>query len=202
MQPFTDVKLTLPAAAADRLTPIWGAGMGIATRAGITLTALLCDQLGIERTYVDRRIQTVFVNGRAVDLLDTVSLSDNDVVALSAAMPGLVGATFRKQGLLAPFREGISYRPTTPLSYDAGDIVIRLKLFNLVARELGTALLQRGVWVDGTRLDELITVLTDAGLLTDVSAEKDGQQIDLDQVTGLSTQAEWMALRVHWQQYK
>lgn len=200
MQSSLNVILTLPAAAADRLTPIWGSGVGIATQAGIMLMDLLCDQLGIDRTYVDNRIQTVFVNGRAVDQLETVSLSDKTVVALSAAMPGLVGATFRKQGLLAPFREGISHHPTTPLSNDSGDIVVRLKLFNLVARELGPALLQRGVCVEGVKLGELITLYTEASLLIDVTAEKDGRRFSMNEINSLTKRSEWIDLSVHWQQ--
>lgn len=199
MKSSVKVQLKLPALAADRFTAIWGAGVGIVTQSGILLTDLLCDQLGIDRSYVDNRIQTVFVNGRAVDRLETVYLSNRNVVALSAAMPGLVGATFRKQGLLASFREGISHHPTTPLSQDAGDIVVRLKLFNLVARELGPPLLQQGVRIKGKILEELITLLTDADLLIDVSAEKDGRKISMDGINSLTKLSEWIDLRVHWQ---
>ena len=51
-------------------------------------------------------IQTLFLNGKPVDNMAKVYVRDGDCLALSAAMPGLVGATMRSGGPLASFQVG------------------------------------------------------------------------------------------------
>ena len=55
-----------------RFMPIFAGGVTITTRDGIALDELLCKQLGFKPSYVDGRVQTIFVNSRAVDQLDQV----------------------------------------------------------------------------------------------------------------------------------
>jgi len=149
----------MPPAAADHFSILFSAGVGIKTIADISLSDLLCRQLGIAPEYVDQRIQTIFLNYRAVDRTEQVIVPAGAVLALSAAMPGLAGATFRKGGALAAFREDISYRdiPATPASGRQQETLITLKLFNLVARELGPHLLSLGVWIDSPTLKQLVS---------------------------------------------
>ncbi|ETR67301.1 MAG: hypothetical protein OMM_11748 [Candidatus Magnetoglobus multicellularis str. Araruama] len=71
-------------------------GFGITIQSGSTLKQLLCDQCNIPSDYIDRRIKTAFLNQKPVDNFDTVIVNDQDSLGLSGAMPGLVGATFRK----------------------------------------------------------------------------------------------------------
>ncbi len=127
-----------------------GQGVGIRTATGISLKVLLCDHLGVDPNYLEDRIQTILVNGRAVDHVDQVNISDGDVIALSAAMPGLVGTTLRKGGHLAPMRTEISQqRVTSDTIHGPGEGIITLKLFNMVAKEIGTKVLSRGIWLKG-----------------------------------------------------
>ncbi|MBI5061926.1 MAG: hypothetical protein HZB87_00195, partial [Desulfatitalea sp.] len=72
MQPAATLHLNLPPAAADQFGIAFSAGVGIKTMAGISLTDLLCRQLAIDPEYVDRRIQTIFLNHRAVDRTEQV----------------------------------------------------------------------------------------------------------------------------------
>jgi len=160
MKPSATLHIQLPPSAVDQFIPFFGSGVGIVSETGIPLMSLLCHQLGIDRQYVDQRIQTVFVNGRAVDRIDQVKLPANAVVALSAAMPGLVGAAFRKQGLLAGFRKDISHVHTLSIQDAHQQTVITLKLFNLVAKELGPGLLQRHIWVKGKILADFLQTLS------------------------------------------
>jgi hypothetical protein len=129
-------------------------GGEIQTTAGVTLRELLCDRLVFDRNYIDKRVQTIFHNFKAVDRIDQVRIEDGDVVALSAAMPGLAGATLRKAGVLAAFRKDISHSDTAEHSGSHQKASVTLKLFNLVAQELGAHLLRQGVWVRPDRLLE------------------------------------------------
>lgn len=54
--------------------------------------------LGLPHFYVEERIQTLLLNGLAVDDPDTAVLESGARLALSAAMPGVLGATLRRGG--------------------------------------------------------------------------------------------------------
>ena len=114
----------------------------------VTIRELLCEQLGISEDYVDHRIQTIFLDGKAVDDVDTAIVASGSKLALSAAMPGLVGITFRKGGFYAALRSSISYSKTDDLAVKGGGEII-LKLFNMVAKELGPDLLKEGIRIEG-----------------------------------------------------
>ena len=122
-------------------------GFFVTVETGVSLQNVLCDQLGIDRDYLNDRIKTIFLDGQAVDDVARTVVESCAVVAISAAMPGLVGAMMRKGGLYAGLRSGISYQAT-----DARGVVepgvIQLKLFNLVAKELGPHFLAQGIQLD------------------------------------------------------
>ena len=122
-------------------------GFKLTVKTGLTVRELLCGQLGVSGDYFDNRIQTIFLDGKAVDDVDAAWVHENSRLALSAAMPGLVGATFRKGGRYASLRSSISYAKTkTPGVRGEGKIT--LKLFNMVAKELGPVFLRKGVIID------------------------------------------------------
>lgn len=110
----------------------------------------LAGQLGIDPDYVRDQIATVFVDGAVVDDLETATLRPGATLTLSAAMPGLVGATLRKGGFYSVMRSEISWKADDDArqQLDGPPNTIRLKLFNTVLREIGPTLLQRGVLVD------------------------------------------------------
>jgi hypothetical protein len=107
----------------------------------------LCHHLGLEPEFVEHVITTIFLNGKPVDNLDKARLGHGDTLALSAAMPGLVGATMRRQGLVASFRSNISYREPARRERPGESVAIALKLFNLMIEALGPALLKGGVLI-------------------------------------------------------
>jgi len=119
---------------------------------GCTIRSLLCDQFGLDPEYVDTRIQTVFLNGKPVDRMEEAIVPDQSVIALSAALPGLLGATLRKSGAYASLREGITHTESgaqqapTPGS-------ITLRVFNVLLPELAPRILQVGVRVRAERLE-------------------------------------------------
>ena len=129
-------------------------GVGVTIEAGTSLEDLLCCQWQIDRAYVMNRISTLFLDGKPVDDLPTAVVRDGATLALSGAMPGLIGATMRRGGVLASFRSGITYCPADETS-QSGSGRITLKLFNLLIDELGPGFLARGIWVPHRRLAEI-----------------------------------------------
>ena len=138
-------------------TPYWAEFSRLLQRGVFCPIAARCSvqdyltrQLGIDPDYVRDRIATVFVDGSVVDDLETTTLRPGSALTLSAAMPGLVGASLRKGGFYAAMRSEISWKgddeARRPL--DGPPNTIRLKLFNTVLQEIGPTLLRRGVLVD------------------------------------------------------
>lgn len=126
-------------------------GVTLPITTGGTLKDTVCRQLGVAEDYFEERIQTIFLNFKAVDEPDKARVNAGAIVALSAAMPGLVGATMRRGGTYASLRSSISFAETD------GDIqrqrgLITLKLLNMVGRELGPAFLANGVYLAGEQL--------------------------------------------------
>jgi hypothetical protein len=83
--------------------------------------------------------------------VDTAILRDGCTLALSAAMPGLLGATMRKGGRYAAFRRDISQRTDEKQVRETSGRVT-VKMFNMVARELGPRFLEKGVEIHGRDL--------------------------------------------------
>lgn len=105
---------------------------------GCSIRELLCDQLGIDEGYLQKRISVIFLDGCPVDDIDKTLVKDKSVIALSAQLPGLVGAAMSRQGLIAPFRSSISAQTQQTTNRQKG--TIRLKLFNSLINELGSSL--------------------------------------------------------------
>jgi hypothetical protein len=124
-------------------------------RTGVSVRTFLCEDLGLSAHFLETRVQTVFLNGKAVDDLSTAVVKDGSVLALSAAMPGLLGATLRRGSYYAAMRGEISYQAGDE-AVQHGEGTIRLKLFNLLVREVGSVLLKKGILVPGTDLQEFL----------------------------------------------
>ena len=132
-----------------------GHGFRLNVQTGCSVKELLCVQLGIHEDYVTQRIQTIFLNAKVVDEADAAIVHDDATLALSGAMPGLVGAILRSGGFYAPMRSQISHEMNSQSS-DSATGKITLKLWNLVVKELGPTFLERGVWVQGKEVQLLI----------------------------------------------
>ncbi|MSN26469.1 MAG: hypothetical protein GJV46_11460 [Geobacter sp.] len=152
--------------APDRLNaffPLLQRGVTVPAIMGCSLRSLLCDQFAIPSDYVTDRITTIFINNRPLDDLDTTIIEDGLRVTLSAAMPGLVGATMRRGGFYAALRQGISHVGSNRQTADEMGVV-RLKLFNLLLPELGPLILARGLLLEQDELDELLMRLPELSL--------------------------------------
>jgi hypothetical protein len=140
--------MTIKAESVPRFFSLLSGGFSFIVKAGCSINNLLSQEFGIPEAYIDDRIQTIFLNGKAVDNSKSATLQDGAVLALSAAMPGMVGSTFRKEGVFAGMRSQISH-VTDPAGHQDQQIKVKLKLFNLIAKELGPEFLQKGVILEG-----------------------------------------------------
>lgn len=135
-------------------------GVGIKVRTGINVREFLCGDLGLSPEYVEKRVQTVFLDGKAVDDVDAAVVRDGSMLALSAALPGVLGATLRRGSYYAAMRSEISYRQGQEPP-PSGEGTVCLKLFNLLTEEMGPLLLSKGVWINGHELQEFFSKQSD-----------------------------------------
>ncbi len=138
--------LAVTAADFHKFVGLLNTGFMLNIRVGESVQTLLCDRIGLDKSYFDERIQTLFLNSKPVDDPATAAVKNNAILALSAAMPGLVGATFRKGGTYRWMRGSISHPDDSDTA--AGKVGwITVKLFNLILKELGPFFLEGGIWL-------------------------------------------------------
>ena len=122
----------------------------------ITIAELLSTYCAAPLETLLKRIQTIFLNGKPVDAPTSTIVNSGDCLALSAAMPGLVGATLRSGGLLAGFRQGISHREDQGPSSSVQAGILCIKLFNLLIKEIGPDFLAKGVLIPARDVSGLL----------------------------------------------
>lgn len=125
-------------------------GVKIRRRVGCSVDVFLRQELGAAPETIEK-IQSIMLDGKPVDDIGSALIHEGSVLALSAAMPGLVGATLRRGGAYSSFRSGITYHETET-TCTPGEGWVTVKLFNLLMAELGPGLLQTGVLVRSSDL--------------------------------------------------
>ena len=169
VQPPARLCLTVREDLLPRFCLLTGGGFAVRARTGCSIRDLLCGQLGVAPEYLETRIQTIFLNGKAVDDPEAAIVGPDSTIALSAAMPGIAGAMFRKASAYAAMRSQISHA-----NQDADRAIesqgrVLVKLFNVVQVELGPLMLRRGIQIPGKALSDLLRGRSDAfrsGILT------------------------------------
>jgi len=157
-------------------------GVVIRCRLSCSVAAFLRDELRAGEDTI-AKIQSIILDGKAVDDIETALVKDGSVLALSAAMPGLVGATLRRGGAYSLFRDAITYHEEAETcGQKEGNV--RIKLFNLLMAEMGPGLLQRGI---SLKAEELLKFL--AGLSQDFwkgcrHIDLDGKPVDVNEMQG------------------
>lgn len=151
----------------------------VKVQVGSNIKSLLCRQFGLSPEYLEKRIQTIFLDGKPVDDVDSAIVKQGSTLALSAAMPGLVGATLRRGGYYAQMRSQISYREDTG-SQATHEGMIFLKLFNLLLKELGPSFLKRGILIKGKDLSDFFKRQPDDFWAGCKEARLDDEKIDLE----------------------
>ena len=164
-------------------------------QAGSSIKELLCDQLSIQKEYLDERIQTIFLNGKAVDDIETTIVENESTLALSGPMPGLAGATFRRGGFFSGMRSQISYDKTLS-SAPKGTGNIRLKLFNLVVKELGPIFLERGIWLKQKQIQDFISENADQLTQGCISSKLGKKEIESTELASIDFSSVLVQLQV------
>ncbi len=155
-------------------------GFHVDTESGRSIADVLTD-VGVPRDYIDNRLNTVFLEGKPVDNMDTAVVHDGAIVALSAAMPGLVGAAFRKGGFYSTLRSGITHAADEiGETHTPTPAQISFKLYNFTAPEIGPLFLTQGIIVDAVALQEAFR--NEAALVRESFTDIlfDGRPTDMD----------------------
>jgi len=150
--------ITVPADGVPCFFPLLQKGFGLGVPVGSPVRELLREVFGLTDEYIETRIQTVFLDGKPVDDIDTALIRDGSTLALAPAMPGLMGAMLRRGGYYAPMRSGITHRGDEA-AQGIGEGRIVMKLFGTALRELGPMLLVRGIEVDAGDLAQILSEL-------------------------------------------
>lgn len=151
-------------------------GVRIRRHVGCSVDAFLREELGAGPATIEK-IQSIILDGKPVDDIGTALIHDGSVLALSAAMPGLVGAMLRRGGAYSSLRSAITYHETA-IACAPGDGWVGIKLFNLLMAELGPELLRTGVLL---RSSDLLDFLMERAedFQKGCCATLDGKHIDL-----------------------
>ncbi len=157
---------------------------------------LLQRQLGLSADYIEQRVQTIFLDGKAVDNIDTAVVRNGSTLALSAAMPGLAGVTLRRGGAYASMRSQISHEKT-PVPDNVKDGELVMKLFNLVARDLGSMFLEKGVWIKGKNLQGFLQRAPDSFWAGCRAAELNGQPLEIDSLAKMEWAKQQVFVTLH-----
>ena len=144
-----EVTSPLPA----RLLMIFQKGVQVEVELGSDLLTLLTSELCLSNQGIEK-IQTIFWQGKPVDELAQCVATEKGELALSAALPGLVGACLRRGGAWSALRDSISHQGEI-LSEQGKRGLITIKLFNFMLQEVGPLLLFRGVIVTKEAFVEL-----------------------------------------------
>ncbi|MEI6874192.1 MAG: hypothetical protein WCL50_03575 [Spirochaetota bacterium] len=134
------------------------AGVRVRCRSGDSARVFMREALGFDDGYIEGTVSTFFLDSEPVDDIDAARVKGGSRVALSAAMPGLVGAVMRRNSPYASLRAGISHDRHAADTADSplpSEALVLVKLFNAVMMDRGPALLARGVIVDAEEAEKL-----------------------------------------------
>jgi len=158
---FTTLRLRILRAEKSRFFEIIQKGFGLNTLVGVSIKTFLCDFVALDQRYIQERISTIFLDGMAVDNIEEAIILEGSTLALSSAMPGLAGATLRRDGIYAPLRESITYKEKV----GDGRIkqgLITLKLFNLLIDDIGYLFLRKGIILKSRDLQDFFVKQPDS----------------------------------------
>ena len=186
----TTLHLTVDQDRVSAFFPLLAKGFTIQTQVGCSVQELITRRLGLNPDYMENRLQTIFLDGKAVDNVEAVKIRQDSTLALSAAMPGLAGATLRRGGAYAAMRRQITHKDQFK-HQSVKEGTITLKLFNLVAGDIGPMFLTQGIWITGKSLQGFFRKAPEhlwAGCRT---AKIDGMNCEVDRL-----------VRMEWKQHQ
>ncbi|MBW1749994.1 MAG: hypothetical protein JRJ37_04710, partial [Deltaproteobacteria bacterium] len=166
---------------AGKIATLLQRGFVLPVTGTISIAELLIELPGFNEEYIRDRVQTIFVNGIAEDNTNR-ELAAGDSLALSAAMPGLAGAIFRRGGQHASLRTRPEAVKSDKTDYSG---FITLKLFNMIATETGPQLLQDGILIKGKTLARFLDRQGERILPVIERSEVEGTAVELAELTDI-----------------
>lgn len=171
------LELRVAARTVPRFFTLLRQGFWIRTEAGLSLHYVLTSFLGFSRSVVQDRIQTIFLDGYAVDDPERAYPAPGATVALSAAAPGLVGAGLRKGGAFAGLRGSITFS-ASPSGHQDGAMDLRIRLYNLLAKEWGEVFLTKGIRMEAEELRAVLADMSAEVWAPEGAVRLEGEQLD------------------------
>ncbi len=138
-----------------KFTTLLQSGILVDVPQGESIGDFLASLPGFSRDYIVQRVQTIFLDGLPADDLNQQLFGTGAVVAISAAMPGLAGAIFRKNGIHASLRTTAD-KVSSESPAASKPITVRLKLFNMIAVEKGGHILGSGCTLAASSLAKFL----------------------------------------------
>ncbi len=153
-------------------------GFLLETQVGLSIREFLRDQCRIPPDTITDLISTVFLDGMPVDDLDRAFVENHSTLALSGAMPGLVGAVMRSNSPLRSFRSSITHTGENgSRQHEPG--LVRLKLFNKVMSELGPGFLREGILLEPLAVKDFLTTHSEIRVSLDEDDPSGGDLVSL-----------------------
>ncbi len=144
---MTDAVRTIRVSDAGAVARLFQKQFLIEAEVGQSVKDLLTRQYGIDGETVGARVKTILLDSRPVDDIDRAIVRDGSTLALSGAMPGLVGAILRAGSFYAPMRGTITYHADGRERGLSGSGTVTVKLFNTLVDCLGPHFLRKGIVV-------------------------------------------------------
>jgi hypothetical protein len=193
--PTQDLSLFVKSKLIPFFFQLLGQGFLVNVPANCSIRDLIIDCLGIPNDYLEERIQTLFLNGSVVDDLNSCNIKEGSTLALSGAMPGLAGAVLRRGGFYASFRRTITHNDS-PSRIDKDNHWIVLKLFNMIVKELGPGFLEKGIWMEGEKLQKFLRCQSEELRMHGTSGDMNGEPADINSLLKFDWKTHLIFLRV------
>jgi hypothetical protein len=195
----TTLQLTFPRDQAVRFFPLFQQGIRLKVMVGCNLKQFLGEQLGLAPDYLEERVQTLFLDGKVVDDLENAFIRDGSAIALSAALPGLAGATLRRGGPVASMRSQITYGVAEKTG-EQGEGMVVVKLFNLLLNELAPFLLERGLYILRKDGEDFLRSLPQEFWRGCRKIEVDGKEVNFKTIMGVQglSNHRWVFFSIHF----
>ncbi len=179
--------------AMNRFISLLQSGVTVETSTDESILTTVQKLEGFTEQYIADEVQTIFVDGTAIDDIFALIDKDTRVIALSAAMPGLSGAIYRRNSIHAALRS--VQQEAGKHGEAAVPVTLSIKLFNAIARDRGPELLQRGITMDAESLLNFFNVRE--WISHYISALwLDNQQVPLDNLVNVVDQEQKITLQV------
>jgi hypothetical protein len=191
----TQLLLTVKAEFIPLFFPLLQKGFAHEVRTGGSVRELLTGQFDLSSEYIEKRIQTIFLNGKPIDDMDTAIVRDGSTLALSSALPGVLGATLRRGGYYSRMRSQITHVEEAETA-ETTDGQIVVKLFNLTIRELGPFFLARGIGMDAEDARDFFRSLPPDLQGELIAAQVDGKNVDTAGISSWNFTAERVYLQL------